>query len=317
MKRLFLATGIALLAIRTLTPAASSARAAEPAAGPVCEAQWQDPARGNRIVPVRIRMPAGTGKVPVILFSHGLGGSLNAGTIWAEAWARDGNAVIHLQHAGSDSAIITNGTLRSAMSGEQLEARAGDVHFVLDELATLKREGACDLTRLDLNRIGMSGHSFGAQTTLAIAGTHYPRARTQPFDRRVKAAIAFSPQPSMGTPDTIAFGGILMPFMTVTGTKDALPWLNQVTPDDRQRPFRAMPPGGKYLLVLDGANHGVFSGQDRTGLGNTASVPHVHEVVIDATTLFWRATLRGDSAAKAELDRFAARLPAGDSFSRK
>ncbi len=321
MRHVLLAAGIGLLAIRTLMPAASPATlpaiAAEPAAGPVCEAQWQDPARGNRIVPVRIRMPAGTGKVPVILFSHGLGGSLNAGTLWAEAWARDGNAVIHLQHEGSDSGILRNGGLRSAMSGEQLEARANDVHFVLDELARLKREGVCDLTRLDLGRIGMSGHSFGAQTTLAIAGTHYQQLSTQPFDRRVKAAIAFSPQPSIGTPDSIAFGGITMPFFTVTGTKDALPWLNKVTPEDRQRPFRAMPPGGKYLLVLAGANHGIFSGQDRAGFGNTASVPHVREVVVDATTLFWRATLHGDTAAQAALDRFAATLPAGDSFARK
>lgn len=54
-----------------------------PAGGPVCEAQWRDAARGGRIVPVRIRMPAGTGKVPVILFSHGLAGSLDAGTLWA------------------------------------------------------------------------------------------------------------------------------------------------------------------------------------------------------------------------------------------
>ncbi|MEO6216649.1 MAG: dienelactone hydrolase [Sphingomonas sp.] len=319
--RLLLAVGIGLLAIRTLTPVASSATspaiAGEPAASSVCEAQWQDPARGNRIVPVRIRMPAGTGKVPVILFSHGLGGSLNAGTIWAEAWARDGNAVIHLQHEGSDSGIFRTGGLRSAMSAEQLAARTGDVHFVLDELARLKREGACDLTRLDLGRIGMSGHSFGAQTTLAIAGTHYQQLRTQPFDRRAKAAIAFSPQPSMGTPDSVAFGGITMPFFTVTGTKDALPWLNQVTPEDRQRPFRAMAPGSKYLLVVEGANHGIFSGQDRTGFGNAASAPHMRAVVIEATRLFWRATLHGDVAAQAALDGFAATLPAKDSFARK
>ncbi|GAA0296271.1 acetylhydrolase [Sphingomonas oligophenolica] len=312
MKHLLLAVSLALVAARAAPAVATPATN-----GPVCEAQWQDPARGNRIVPVRIRMPAGTGKVPVILFSHGLGGSLDAGTIWAEAWVRDGNAVIHLQHAGSDSSIIANGTFRSAMSAQQLEARTRDVHFVLDALATRRREGACDLSRIDLARIGMSGHSFGAQTTLAIAGTHYPQARLQPFDRRVKAAIAFSPQPSIGVPDSVAFSGITMPFFSVTGTRDELPWLNKVTAEDRQRPFRAMPAGGKYLLVLAGANHGIFSGQGRAGFGNTASVTHVHAVVIEATRLFWRATLHGDTAAQAVLDRFAATLPAGDSFARK
>ena len=34
---------------------------------------------------MRIRMPAGTAKAPVILFSHGLGGSLDGGTNWAVA----------------------------------------------------------------------------------------------------------------------------------------------------------------------------------------------------------------------------------------
>jgi len=57
------------------------------AAPAVCEASWRDGAR-NREVPVRIRLPDGTGPIPVILFSHGLGGSLDAGTDWGEAPGR-------------------------------------------------------------------------------------------------------------------------------------------------------------------------------------------------------------------------------------
>src|SRR5690349_9228918 len=174
-------------AILLLAPAPSAAAAT------ICEARWHDAAR-DREVPVRIRMPAGTGKVPLILFSHGLGGSLDAGTLWAEGWVADGNAVIHLQHPGSDAAAIGRG-LRQAMTPEQLRSRAGDVHFVLDEVARRRREGGCDLTRLDLRRVGMSGHSFGAQTTLAIAGTTYPFGSLA--DPRVRAAIAFSPQPAI------------------------------------------------------------------------------------------------------------------------
>lgn len=284
--------------------------------GAVCEAQWRDAAR-NRIVPVRIRMPAGTGKVPVILFSHGLGGSLDAGTLWAEAWVRDGDAVIHLQHAGSDSGIIGSGGLRAAMSIEQLRARADDVHFAIDALAKHRREGACDLTRLDLHRIGMSGHSFGAQTTLSIAGQHYPVAGMNFGDGRVTAAIAFSPQPPVAARDTSAFGGISMPFFSITGTKDQVAWLNTVTPKDRERPFRAMAPGGKYLLVMEGANHRMFSGQDNIPLPDSSPVPHVREVVARATTLFWRWTLRGDMSAKAELDRLGATLPPPDRFEKR
>jgi predicted dienelactone hydrolase len=305
------------LALVVTASAAPAPPAQEPRPeGMVCEAQWRDVAR-NRIVPVRIRMPAGTGKVPVILFSHGLGGSLDAGTLWAEAWVRDGDAVIHLQHAGSDSGILGGGRIRSAMSIEQLRARADDVHFVIDELGKRRREGGCDLSRLDLRHIGMSGHSFGAQTTLSIAGQHYPMLATQFGDPRVKAAIAFSPQPPVAASDAAAFGGIAMPFFSITGTKDQVAWLNQVTPQDRERPFRAMAPGGKYLLVMEGANHRMFSGQDNIPLPGSTPVPHVRTVVAYATTLFWRWTLRGDAAAGAELDRLGADLPPGDRFERR
>ena len=308
MKTLFLA------AIAAATPIAAAPL--PQSAGMVCEGQWRDAAR-NRVVPVRIRMPVGTGKVPVILFSHGLGGSLDAGTLWAEAWTRDGDAVIHLQHAGSDSGIIGGGGIRAAMSIEQLRARADDVHFAIDELAKRKREGGCDLTRLDLHRIGMSGHSFGAQTTLAIAGQHYPRDGLKLGDQRVKAAIALSPQPSFSQTDVQAFGGITMPFFSITGTKDQLAWLNQVTPKDRERPFHGMAPGGKYLLVMADANHRMFSGQDNIPLPYSTPVPHVREVVARATTLFWRWTLRGDMAAKAELDRLGTSLPPTDRFEKR
>ena len=76
-------------------------------------------------MPVRIRIPAGSGKLPVILFSHGLGGSLDAGTIWAHGWAEAGFAVVNVQHRGSDSAIFGKPGFRSALGGDQLGDHAG------------------------------------------------------------------------------------------------------------------------------------------------------------------------------------------------
>lgn len=310
------ASAITLISIAGVADSTPVAAAAVPAQPIVCEAQWHDAAR-DRMVPVRIRMPAGTGKVPLILFSHGLGGNLDAGTIWAQAWAQNGFAVIHLQHAGSDSGILRTGGIRRAMSGEQLRARALDVRFALDEAGRRPREGACDLKRLDLSRIGMAGHSFGAQTTLAVAGTTYPMVGRGLADPRIKAAIAFSPQPAQQQPDATAFGSITMPFFSMTGTRDAVPWLTPVTPEDRQRPFRAMPPGNKYLLVMDGADHAAFSGQDNIRLQHGPPSPHVRETVIQASLLFWKATLNNDRAAKQALDRFASSLPSDDRFERR
>jgi hypothetical protein len=74
-----------------------------------------------------------------------------------------------------------------------------------------------------------------------------------------------------------------------------------------------MPPGGKYLLVLDGANHAAFGGQDFSSHG-AAPDSHVRPIVIRLTTLFWRWTLMGDDRAKAALDKGDPTLSPKDRF---
>jgi predicted dienelactone hydrolase len=280
-----------------------------------CDGSWTDAAR-ERTVPVRIRMPDGQGKAPVILFSHGLGGSLDGGSNWAEAWRAAGFVVINLQHPGSDRSIIASGRIAAAMSPQQLQARVQDARFVLDELGRRRKEGVCDLTRIDLAHVGMSGHSFGAHTTQALAGQRFPMPGVA-ADPRITSAVAFSPSPPVRGSDTQAFGAITMPFLSITGTADVAPIVPNVSAADRERPFRAMPPGGKYLLVLDGANHMVFNGQDGLrGAASTAS-PHIRQTVIEATTLFWRWTLWGDLEARRRLDGLGATLPPQDRFEQR
>jgi predicted dienelactone hydrolase len=283
----------------------------------VCDASWHDAAR-NRDMPVRIRMPSGTGKAGVILFSHGLGGSVDAGTLWADAWAQSGFIVIHLQHPGSDRGIGLRG-LRGAMSAQQLIARIDDVRFAIDTLETHPKAGACDLDRADTTRIGMSGHSFGAHTTQAVAGQSFPGVGARGLDKRVRAAIAFSPAPRMqgDQSDADAFGGIAIPFYSLTGSEDAVPGLTAVTPADRIRPFQAMPAGGKYLLWLDGANHAAFGGQDRMRTRGSAPDAHVRPIILRSTTAFWQWTLNHDPSAKAQLDATAHALDPKDRFERK
>ena len=164
--------------ILALALVASSASPAVVRAEPiVCNAVWRDQAR-SRDIPVRIRMPSGVERVPLVLFSHGLGGTVDAGTTWGTAWSAAGIAVIHLQHAGSDAALWAGETtgkgrlaaVRTGMNGQQLVARVADVKFVLDEVsrrASSAPTDACDLRRIDTARIGMAGHSFGAATTQA------------------------------------------------------------------------------------------------------------------------------------------------------
>jgi predicted dienelactone hydrolase len=278
--------------------------AAPAAAAPVCDAVWHDAARG-RDVPVRIRMPEGMGKAPLVIFSHGLGGDVNGGTAWGQAWAAHGLVVIHVQHPGSDRAVYAEAPspadiparVRAAASGEQLLARVADVRFVLNTAQARPREGNCDLTRIDPDRIGMAGHSMGAWTAQALAGQRWPGDVTL-ADRRIRAALAFSGSPPAILSPAEAFGRIGIPFMAITGTDDGVPAL--ATPEQRaaseaQRiaPWRAMPPGDKWLIVFDGADHMIFSGNARRA--KRPGDAHIKAATIAATTAFWGMTLLGDA----------------------
>ncbi|WP_238147049.1 alpha/beta hydrolase family protein [Rhizorhabdus dicambivorans] len=276
-------------------PAPTTPRAAGPIS--LCEGVWLDGMR-NRAVPVRIRMPSGSGKLAVVLFSHGLGGSLDAGAIWAHAWAGAGFAVVNLQHPGTDSAIFGKPGFKSALNLEQLAERARDIQFVIGELGRRVLEGPCDLRRIDSSRIGVAGHSFGAQTVQAIAGQSFPTAMEPPLsDLRVRAAIGLSPSPPIGWSPEAAFSTIRVPFLSITGTADAVPFVTPITALQRQEPFRLMPPGEKYLLVLNGGTHEMFAGQSFRTMLNGEPTPHIRDAVIEATLAFWRATLDGNAAA--------------------
>jgi predicted dienelactone hydrolase len=150
---------------------------------------WHDPAR-ERNVPVKIYSPnAGKAPFPVIIFSHGLGGSREGYEFLGRHWASHGYVSVHLQHAGSDDAVWrderpaerTRAMRRATLQPSNAIDRARDVSFAIDQLEMMNREHPTFKGRLDLERIGVAGHSFGAHTTLTIAGQNYtPRlgART-------------------------------------------------------------------------------------------------------------------------------------------
>ena len=224
-------------------------------------------AKRVRDIPLRVFLPAGKSPAPVVLFSHGLGGSREFGPYLGEHWSARGYAVVYLQHAGSDDSIWKDvaplerlAALRRAASVQNSILRAQDVAAVLDQLALWNKEAGHLLSaRLDLARVGMSGHSFGAQTTQAVSGQTFPGAIGQRFtDARIHAALAFSPDsPAMGDPQA-AFGGVKIPWMLMTGTQDTAP-VGNATPASRQAVFAALPPGDKYEVVLNKAEHSAFS----------------------------------------------------------
>jgi predicted dienelactone hydrolase len=156
-----------------------------------------------------------------------------------------------------------------------------------------------------MKHVGMSGHSFGAITTQAVSGQIFPGGaaigQASFTDPRIKAAIIFSPSsPTAGAPQR-AFGEVKIPWMLMTGTKDLVPALTKTDMKSRLAVFPALPPGEKYELVLDRAEHSVFTDRPLPGDAQQRN-PNHHRVILALSTAFWDAYLRNDPTAKTWLD---------------
>lgn len=316
-----------LLAGSALGLCIGAARSATAPASPPVDEVWHDAAR-QRDVPVRVRVPATPGPWPVVLFSHGLGGSRAGADVWGQAWADAGMLVVHLQHAGSDTAAIRSG-LRAAANVDQLVARVQDVRYAMDELA--RRQAAAPASssvswgQLRLDAVGLAGHSFGAQTVQSVAGQRYAVAADF-VEPRLKAFIALSPSSHRaGLPVQQQFGAITRPFLAITGSLDGDPFGGFSSGDSRAVMFDGLPPGQRALLWLDGADHMTFAGNAqrringagpfRRSAGAFEREPVHHALVARITTLWWRAQLLGDESAREALLR-PAELGAQDRWQR-
>ena len=129
---------LAALTRRSLLAAAGLA--ALPARATVQDLAWTDPVR-QRTLPLRLRWPDGPGPWPLLLFSHGLGGSREGGEVWGRAWRDAGFVVVHLQHPGSDAAVWAQGLvgLRAAASAAQLVQRVADLHSCSTKCSAARR----------------------------------------------------------------------------------------------------------------------------------------------------------------------------------
>ena len=263
----------------------------------------------HREIPIRVYLPSSTAPAATVLFSHGLGGSREGSVYLGVHWAGRGYAAVFLQHPGSDTSVWKDKPVRDRMAAMQDAAgvknfmlRVRDVSVALDQLARwTNTDGHVLAGRLDLNRVGMSGHSFGAVTTQSVSGQRTAFGRLSFTDRRIRAAIAFSPSSPQGPGDpNQAFGLVAVPWMLMTGTKDSSP-IGNADAASRLAVYPALPPGGKYELVLDGAEHSAFT--DRALPGDTGERnPNHHRAILALSTAFWDAWLRDMPHAKTWLD---------------
>lgn len=284
-------------------PAAAVAEAASHA--PITLEREVFDAERKRSLPVRIYLPSGRDPAPVILFSHGLGGSRDGNAYLGTHWAEHGYVVVFLQHPGSDAAVWQGvppaerrAALKAAADIENFMARVRDVPAVLDALERWNSAADDALAgRMNLQRIGMSGHSFGAITTQAVAGQQFLRGRRDFTDPRIDAALMMSPSaPRRGGSAESAFANVQIPWLLMTGTRDTAV-IGDATIESRLAVFPALPAGRKFELVLDRAEHSAFSDRALPGDREPRN-PNHHRAVLALSTAFWDAWLKEDREAR-------------------
>ncbi len=256
-----------------------------------------DTARGKDI-PLKICYPQGAGPFPVVIFSHGLYGAKDSYFALGEYWASHGYVSIHPSHADSRKDFGYREPLRKAIADPDIWVnRPKDISFVIDSLGEIERRVPELKGRLDLKRIGVGGHSYGAYTTQAIGGAlvQLPGEKNPSSfaDKRVKAIIMMSPQGEgqMGlTPKS--WDNMRLPMLVMYGSRDF--GSQHQTPTWRSEAFFKAPPGDKYDVEIEGATHMTFVGpMFKIGRENK-----LFQTAKIESLAFWDAYLKGDDGGK-------------------
>jgi predicted dienelactone hydrolase len=267
----------------------------------VVDFEWVDPTR-DRKVPARLYWPAASMRkrpVPLIVFSHGLGGTRKGYSYLGEGWSAGRIASLHIQHVGSDQTLWQGNPLllldRLDGAADEHEAieRTRDVSYGLDRL--LGRDNPFHAA-IDRKRIVAAGHSYGANTTLILTGAQVIRDG-KPVghrDPRFTASIVISAPPFYGETDLAAvLASVDVPTLHVTTTEDTIRIPGRYSPvQDRIDVFNAIPTARKTLVVFQGGPHSVFT--DRSLRNGGPLNPLVKRATMEAGSAFLDLVHRSD-----------------------
>ncbi len=271
--------------------------------------QMTDSMRGNRIIPLKMYYPVEhtVPRLPLIIWSHGLGGSADGAAFISRFLASHGYVILHVQHHGSDSGLWEGkpghpwDIIREThIPRSATIARFQDVPFVLDNVKDWMRQFPEVEPFVDYNTLGMSGHSFGALTSQVMLGQPFPDEQgiLQDYsDPRFLCGVFYSPVPEFhlsGELPNDIYKGINRPAFYMTGTDDSSPvegfsWERRMAVYDHAT-------AEKMLMILKDGDHMVYNGS-RGKLGQSANRGK-HETLIKIGALvYWEAKLQGDKEA--------------------
>ncbi|WP_331772149.1 chlorophyllase (plasmid) [Embleya sp. NBC_00888] len=257
------------------------------------------PGRGADLQ-VRVSAPATGGDLPVIVFSHGFGWSMNGYAPLADHWAANGFVVVQPTHLDSRTLAIPHEDPRTPRIWR---IRIEDLTRVLDGLDILEASVPGLAGRVDRGRIAVAGHSWGAQSASALLGARVLDADGVPgedmSDPRVKAGVLLA-LTGLGddlTPFAVehlpflrpSFDAMTTPALIVAGDHDQS-HLSTRGPDWFTDPYTHSP-GDKSLLTLFGAEHSLGGIPGYEVAETTDESPARVALIQRFTTAFLRSAL--------------------------
>ncbi len=282
----------------------------------------KDPAR-DKSVEVRVRysrLSRNAGPYPVLIVSHGAGGSSMAFNDLCRLAASHGYIVISPTHADSvrlrkkqkDESLGIDAEKEIQRLSELVDPadRLADIRLILDSLDTLTKEipdlrTADGTSKMDFSRIAILGHSAGAFTAQLAMGV---KARTSEAgtlessgDPRIKAGILISPQSTgSGALTRESWNELSVPMLVVTGAQESTSFTDE-TPQTRREPFDLAKAGDKYLIYIQGATHSSFAGPAAIRVFKESpetDINTITDTLASGVLAFLDAYMKNDQAAK-------------------
>ncbi|NJQ07091.1 alpha/beta hydrolase family protein [Streptomyces lonarensis] len=263
---------------------------------------------------VRVTAPRSGRNLPVIVFSHGNGWSLDGYGPLVDRWAAAGFVVVQPTHPDSRRHAIGWDDPRFAAVWR---VRIADLHAVLDHLGSVLADAGLTESA-DPERVAVVGHSWGAQTAGTLLGARVLDAdgmRGEDFSHSgVTAGVLLTPA---GTGDTLTdFAAEHLPFMHPDFTTMTAPTLIVAGGRDQSQLSTRGPewftdayhrsPAPKNLLTLTEAEHTLGGIAGEMVAETTDEHPARVAFLGDATSAYLRAVLAHDPAGWDALRRSGA-----------